>query len=343
MRYRDQHRKHSLPNMSTTFTQSNVTSIDSEARLLPLLDIIANLAVNPPSLYIDLEGIALGRHGSISILSLYIAPTKKTYFIDIHSLGEAAFSATTNSGTSLKTVLESSTIPKVVFDIRNNSNALFSLFQISIDGIKDLQLMELASRTGSREFVSDLAMCIENESPISVAAKIEWRLINERGCRLLAPEMGGRYEVFNERPLKHEIIQYCTQDVALLPDLYDVYSAKLRQREQTFWRVYVREMTSTRIKLSQSLGYDGNSNNKALGWNDQTIEQEMDCWNEVIMTEGIAGTHVLNDDDNWVVAPSDEFEDLLDEDEEPEDDWYNDSARDCMGWEEDMIKNGEDF
>jgi len=165
--------------MSTTSAQSNVTFIDLEARLLPLLDSIANLAVDPPSLYIDLEGIALGRHGSISILSLYIAPTKKAYLIDIHSLGEAAFSTTTSSGTSLKTILESSTIPKVVFDIRNDSDALFSLFQISVDGIKDLQLIELASRTGSRKFVSGLAKCIEKESPISAAAKTEWRLAKD--------------------------------------------------------------------------------------------------------------------------------------------------------------------
>jgi exonuclease 3'-5' domain-containing protein 1 len=229
--------------MSTTSAQSNVTLIDLEASLLPLLDSITNLAVDPPSLYIDLEGIALGRHGSISILSLYIAPIKKTYLIDIHSLGEAAFSTTTNSGTSLKTVLESLTIPKVVFDIRNDSDALFSLFQISVDGTKDLQLMELASRTGSRNFLSGLAKCIEKESPISAAAKTEWCLFKERGHRLFAPEKGGRYEVFNDRPLKPEIIQYCKQDVALLPGLYGFYSTKLRQPGQAFWRVHVRERT----------------------------------------------------------------------------------------------------
>ena len=114
--------------MSTTSAESDITFIDLEASLVPLLDSIVNLAVDPPSLYIGLEKIALGRHGSISILSLYITPTKKTYLIDIHSLGEAAFSTTANCGTLLKTVLESSTIPKVVFDIRNNSDALFSLF-----------------------------------------------------------------------------------------------------------------------------------------------------------------------------------------------------------------------
>jgi hypothetical protein len=63
--------------------------------------------------------------------------------------------------------------------------------------------------------------------------------------------------------------------------------------------------------------------------------------------ETLAGTHVLNEDDQWVAAPRDDFEDYFDEEEEPqeepEDDWYNDTARDCIGWEEDMIKNGEFF
>ncbi|OBT61838.1 hypothetical protein VE03_08801 [Pseudogymnoascus sp. 23342-1-I1] len=331
--------------MSTTSAESNVTFVDLEADLLPLLDSITNLAVDPPSLYIDLEGIDLGRHGSISILSLHIAPTQKTYLIDIHSLGRAAFLTTNNTGISLKTTLESSTIPKIVFDIRNDSDALFSLFQISVDGIKDLQLMELANRTGSRKFISSLAKCIEEDSPTSAAAKAEWCLTKERGQRLFAPEKGGRYEVFNERPLKPEITQYCKQDVALLPGLYGVYNTKLHQSGQAFWRVHVRETTRVRIKLSQSLGYDGKSNNN-LGWNDQTIEEDIESWNDEILTEALAGTHVLNENDDWVPAPSDnDLEFYFDEEEEQDDDddWGNDTARDCIGWEEDMIKNGEFF
>jgi exonuclease 3'-5' domain-containing protein 1 len=250
--------------MSTTSAQSNVTFIDLEASLLPLLDSIANLAVDPPSLYIDLEGIALGRHGSISILSLYIAlPKRPTLSISIvlgrppsqpPPIAEPHWKPSWNLQPSPKSSLTSATI-----------HALFSLLQISVDGIKDLQLMELAFRTGSRKFVSGLAKCIEKESPISTAAKTEWRLTKERCRRLFAPEKGGRYDVFNERPLKPEIIQYCKQDVALLPGLYGVYSAKLRQPGQAFWRVHVRETTKNRIKLSQRPGYDGNSKSKALG------------------------------------------------------------------------------
>ena len=119
--------------------------VDSVTALLSLLDNLTSLPVDPPSLYLGLEGIRVVRHGSISIISLYVAPTKKIYLIDIHRLGGTAFSITNSNAASLKTILESSTIPKVIFDIRNDSDALFSHYQISVDGIKDLQLMELAS------------------------------------------------------------------------------------------------------------------------------------------------------------------------------------------------------
>jgi exonuclease 3'-5' domain-containing protein 1 len=220
---------------------------------------------------------------------------------------------------------------------------LFSLFRISVDGIKDLQLMEPAYRTGPREFVSGLAKCIEKESPISAAAKTEWSLTKECSHRLFAPEKGGRYEVFNERPPKPEITEYCKQDVVLLPGLYDVYNTKLRQPGQAFWRVHVRETTKDRIKLSQSLGYDGKSKGNALGWNDQTIEEEIESWNEEIMMEASAGEYVLNENDEWVPAPNDDLDFFVDEEEEQDDeeDWGDDTARDCIGWEEDMIKNGE--
>ena len=133
--------------MSAASDQITIAIVDSVSALLSLVDNLTNLPSNPPSLYIDIEGINLGRHGSISILSLYLATTKTTYLVDIHVLGNLAFSTTNREGNSLKAVLESPTIPKVFFDIRNDSDALFSHYQISVNGIRDLQLMELATRT----------------------------------------------------------------------------------------------------------------------------------------------------------------------------------------------------
>ncbi|KFY61100.1 hypothetical protein V496_05154 [Pseudogymnoascus sp. VKM F-4515 (FW-2607)] len=265
--------------MSNASAQSSITVVDSVEGLLLLLDSIVNLATEPPSLYIDLEGIALGRRGSISILSLHIAPTKETYLIDIYSLKEAAFSTTNSKGTSLKTVLESPTIPKVIFDIRNDSDALFGL-----SGLCRWHQGSSAYGAGNPDGLTGVS------------------LQPKRGSRLFDPAKGGHYEVFNERPLKSEVVQYCHGDAALLPGLYGVYNAKLRQTGEDFWRVHVRHETKERIKLSQGPSYDARSKGKAVGWDDEHIREQMDDWNDDIMMEHFAGDYVLNENDEWVEA-----------------------------------------
>jgi exonuclease 3'-5' domain-containing protein 1 len=246
-----------------------------------------------------LEGVKLGRHGSISIISLYVLPRKKIYLIDIHRLGKTAFSTINSSATSLKTILESPTIPKTIFDIRNDSDALFSHYEISVDGIKDLQLMELATRKGSKDFVAGLAKCIEKDSPVSTAAKAEWQRTKEGASRLYDPKKGGRYEIFNERPMRSEIVQYCARDVALLPGLYNVYNAKLRLPGENFWQVQVREATKDRIKLSQSPGYDRQAETKVCGpWDKESIEQAIDDWNDDVMFDALNNEEGNLDEDN---------------------------------------------
>ncbi|KAL3425169.1 hypothetical protein PVAG01_04450 [Phlyctema vagabunda] len=339
--------------MSEISAQNNAIFIDSETNLLPLLDSITNLPVDPPSLYIDLKGINLGRHGSVSIFALHIASKQTTYLIDVHTLGKNAFSATNEGGTSLRAVLESPTIPKVVFDIRNASDALFSLFQVSVDGIRELQLMELAcrpelaGRTGCWEFVSSLAQCIAKDSSMSAAGKMQWHRNRGLAYQLSTPEKDGGDRIFNERPLRPEVVQYCTQNVQFLPDLFSVYNRQLRRGGQAFWRVRVRESTRDRIKLSQSLSYDGSSKSHARGWSDEVIEELTELWNEDLEMEDMIGENVWGENDEWVPAPIiDDFDDSLfgeEEEEVDDDDYYQDTARDCIGWEEDMVKNGEYF
>jgi exonuclease 3'-5' domain-containing protein 1 len=110
------------------------------------VDILNNQPTTTPSRYLDLEGVNLSRHGTISILQIHISPLHQTYLIDTHTLASTAFttpSATTNL--TLKHILESATTPKVLFDVRHDSVALFALFHIRLAGVTDLQLMELGS------------------------------------------------------------------------------------------------------------------------------------------------------------------------------------------------------
>jgi exonuclease 3'-5' domain-containing protein 1 len=236
--------------------------IDTQADVGSLTDALLDLPTHPPSLYLDLEGVNLSRHGSISILQIYVLPTHRTYLVDVHTLQAAAFTTAGRRGQTLQNILESAALPKAFFDVRNDSDALHSHFGICLAGVVDLQLMELATRTGPRRYVSGLAKCIERgEAALSHAERQAWAANKEIGKILFAPERGGSYEVFNVRPLAESIKQYCMQDVQFLPRLWQHYNARLTP----VWRGKVDVATRARVRLSQSAGYAAHGRHKALG------------------------------------------------------------------------------
>ncbi|KAJ5549032.1 hypothetical protein N7513_006266 [Penicillium frequentans] len=240
--------------------------IDTEAQIASLVSRLQNLPTKPPSLYIDLEGVNLSRHGSISILQIYVLPFEETYLVDIHTLQEKAFLQTaSDKGQTLLDILESPQVPKVFFDVRNDSDALFSHFNVQLAGVIDLQLMELATRYFSRRYVSGLAKCIERDAPLTACESRRWKASKEKGLKLFAPELGGNYGVFNSRPLADEIKEYCVQDVQFLSKLWVQYHQKLSPS----WARKVATETTNRVKLSQTATYDGKGKWKALapvGW-----------------------------------------------------------------------------
>jgi len=239
--------------------------IDTCTAIADLIDVMAKLPTSPPSLYIDLEGVDLSRRGSISILQVHVSPDNRTYLIDIHTLGDEAFSITGASGQTLKGILESDSIPKVFFDVRNDSDALFSHFEISLAGVHDIQLMELATRTFSRRCVNGLAKCIERDMSLAMNEREAWKETKEKGRNLFAPERGGSYEVFNARPLSEDVMLYCVQDVHFMPKLWQYYNSKMTVR----WAAKVQKAVRERVALSQTAKYNGKGKHMALaplGW-----------------------------------------------------------------------------
>jgi exonuclease 3'-5' domain-containing protein 1 len=289
--------------MSTESPRSVTVFISSTTSLILLLDSLVNLPVDPPSLYFDLEGARLGRLGSLSLLVLYVAPQRTTYIIDVHSLGADTFTTENSDGNSLRAVLQSPTLPKVFFDIRNDSDALYSHYNISVNAIIDIQLLELATRDHSMAYVAGLAKCIKRDSTASAAVKLSWQRTKETVSRLYDPYKGGNFDVFNERPLKPEILRYCNQDVELLPSLWQVYSSKLRLPDMACWRQMVREAAKERIQLSQSKNYDGQAKSKVYGpWDPINIEESIENWNHDVMIWSVKAHMVLDEDDHWVYS-----------------------------------------
>ncbi|OOF94073.1 hypothetical protein ASPCADRAFT_406936 [Aspergillus carbonarius ITEM 5010] len=253
--------------------------IDTTTALFPLLLLLSNIQDDPtstPQIYIALEGINVCRHGTISLLTLFFTPSNTIYLIDIHKLGLSAFTTTLERSTiSLKNMLESFSIRKAIFDVSNPSDALFALFGITLSGISDLQLMENASRDDTKRILFRLSKCIEHDSPLNHAEKLEWKIQKARAALLFDPSQGGRHQVFNERPLKQEMINYCAGNVELLPGLYAVYNDKLN----AYWQRKVERATASRISKSRGKNYNPHSRDNGLGpWRNEHRREYMQVY-----------------------------------------------------------------
>lgn len=235
--------------------------IDDLTRLQSLLIRIAERLRSEPRqlLFIDVEGVKLGRNGTITIIQLLMPPDPTVYLIDVYVLGAQAFNFTIESSLSLRSLLESQVTFKVFFDIRHDSDALYGLFRVSVAGIVDIQILEFANREIPYKRLSGLAACIEKDLP-SVPG---WQETKEEGRRLFKRECGGRYEVFLERPLLPEILRYCEQDVLLLPALLASYTTKLRRHRLRAIRI--QSIVKKRISISQAAGFDGDAKGMADG------------------------------------------------------------------------------
>lgn len=143
--------------------------------------------------------------------------------------------------------------------------------------------MEVATRTGGREFVHGLARCIDRDLSMPAVERTRWQAIKNKGLALYHPAKGGSYEVFNERPLHPDMLAYCGGDVAKLPELYQVYRAKLSPPGQAFWRHELKLATEARVQASQAPGYEPHSQTKARSpWNDNYIQSARKRWNQAV-------------------------------------------------------------
>jgi exonuclease 3'-5' domain-containing protein 1 len=323
-----------------------VEMIDTQLGLRSMIDRMANLPTSPPSLFRDLEGRNLGRYGSISILSIYAVPTNTAFLVDVQLLGSDVFDSTNTRKISLKTILESSTIPKVFFDVLKCSDALFGLHQISLGCVKDLQLMELGCRPGpvsAKRYVACLTRCLADCSDSSDVQKARRRAEHDM-TRLF--DVNQKRDIHNKRLLEMKgAQQHRLQNQIVLPELHRLYDTKLSRPRERFWQVQVQQATADRIKLSQQAPSHErlqDNNTRTLGpWSGSDIEQAVEEWNEDVLFDAMHGDEEDEDGNERLL------EDLADRHPEDEDDdgdeYYQDSARDCDVWEEDNIRNGEPF
>ncbi|KAJ7779269.1 ribonuclease H-like domain-containing protein [Mycena metata] len=236
---------------------------------LPLLHSCLAALANTTSLAVDLEGVALCRSGTLCLVQLKASGSDVIWLIDVVVLGASAFEESGPGGKSLKRVLESRSVKKIFFDVRNDSDALFNLFGITLANVYDLQLLEVAVRSSQPgrppRFLKGLVPSLETYvAPLKSAAVVRnWGRVKEAGLRLFAPERGGRYEVFEERPLAPAVAEYCAQDVALLHDL-EIALKRMIGSAGRNWEQRIYAESLVRVGCARQANYVPRGQHKAL-------------------------------------------------------------------------------
>lgn len=217
------------------------------------------------TLYVDIDGENLSRYGSISLITILVHQLQEIHIIDVLSLGYVAFTTVSDSGTTLKSVLEDPTITKCFWDVRNDADALWSHFEVSLAGVMDIQLLENASRqTGhDKEFLCERDKAIRMDlSPIVGLTNVSrdnsrpgstWMPLRSKG--------DGDSTPICSRPLDKETVLACTRGVLHLRGLRDVYMRRI----SIAWLAKVRFESAKRVIEAQSVDYEPQSPMKIKG------------------------------------------------------------------------------
>lgn len=193
--------------------------IDCTHALTAVPDVLRASLDYSPSIYLDADGPRLGRHGRLSTISLYSTPMETIYLIDDFSLSDAAMDLRGRGGNSLRSILESENVTKVLFDGRSPADAFYGLFGVRLRCVVEVQLMEAATRSGNARFINGLAKCIEKRSGLSRERRDSWLALKHLVRFNINPAYGGSSVVLERRPLDPVVKASCFQNVAILPEL----------------------------------------------------------------------------------------------------------------------------
>ena len=218
--------------------------VDGEVTLKETLCELKGKLERNTILAVDCEGVNLSRKGAITIIT--VATEDKAYIFDVLKLGQAVF----NSG--LGEILEDKSRKKMMFDCRQDSDALWHQFNVKLTGVLDLQLLEIIyrrenatdSRPSSTKYARRSQRTDEVEKIYGFARCLELYVQDEDLIKMKEKgkeAMQSINHVWKQRPLSDELVQYCIVDTMGMFRLYekmkDVYGreeARLRVASERY-------------------------------------------------------------------------------------------------------------
>jgi exonuclease 3'-5' domain-containing protein 1 len=180
--------------------------IDTEEKLSIAIEEIRQAIQKGETIAVDCEGVELSRFGSVTLVN--IAVRGQVYLIDILKIGSAAYDR------GLRSILEDKSIKKLMFDCREDADALKHLYNVRLDGVLDVQLLEVMNRiihrgyTKIRSLIHCLKLFVFDEIMLEVKLKGTTYMYEDN-------------KVWEKRPLSEDMLKYASIDVLALFKLYD--------------------------------------------------------------------------------------------------------------------------
>lgn len=146
---------------------------------------------------------------------------------------------------SLRSILEDKKIPKVFFDVRQDSGALHGQYQIELGGVIDLQILAMAAFRSSSTHLWNLQKSILYWSDLQNDERKTWKDKKHIGHTIT----GRDYSKWLERPLPQGLLKYATNDTVYMPLVYGACMKKVS--EYSYLMRMIETETSSRIQDSQ--------------------------------------------------------------------------------------------
>jgi exonuclease 3'-5' domain-containing protein 1 len=180
--------------------------IDTEGKLSIAIEEIRQAIQKGETIAVDCEGVNLSRFGSVTLVN--IAVRGQVYLIDVLKIGSAVYDR------GLRSILEDKSIKKLMFDCREDADALKHLYNVRLDGVLDVQLLEVMNRIIHRGYtkIRSLKHCLELF--VSDKTMLEVKLKGRSS-------MDQDNKLWEKRPLSEDILKYASIDVLVLFKLYD--------------------------------------------------------------------------------------------------------------------------
>ena len=290
---------------------------DSASAVVELIDTIIHAwesaTSTTPIIFLDCEGVDLGRLGSLTIMQLYVPSAAKVYLLDVQTLEETAFKTIgTKQATDLKDALESRDLVRMMWDCRADSDALYEHYGVRLAGVVDAQLVENATAKRCKNFKTSFALDtsvsrrlnFSNDELLAFhSIKADVRLAIEDGpdyvLQLLEDHKNQKSKFQDQsmreangpraeanvipamavRPIHRLIIDYCVQDVVVLPLLLE------RCMESKCWSVKwkerVQKESNKRLRVARDPNYDPSNMDMAAhpqGWPDIMRGEQYSVW-----------------------------------------------------------------